>query len=394
MKIALTCPASFPATQFGGILFLCVDIAREISKRSHNVTIYTTDLDFADNTNSFNRKLPRVESQDGFVIKRSHVYLKVKLFFVNPGLYLQLKNDLPDIIHVVGIRSFQALVGALISKLHSIPLVVTDQGGLFTHPDFNSSKLNSFLYRVQGPFIKLIIKQAKKIIVANEYEQMIFSKYCDESKLQIIKNGINFEQIRVSPFDFKQKYKISERMILFLGRFNKVKGIDLLLDAFSSICALEEFDDVTLVILGADFGYEKEMIKKINKLRIQNRIKIFQKPPRQDVIAAYHACEFAVLPSRWEMSPLTPLELFTCKKPVISTNVYGIPYVVINEKNGLLVSPENPNEIKGAIIKLLNDKNLRNQFGLEGFMMVQNELNSKTMAENVLKIYFSVLKDK
>lgn len=55
MKIALTCPASFPATQFGGILFLCVDIAREISKRSHNVTIYTTDLDFADNTNSFNR---------------------------------------------------------------------------------------------------------------------------------------------------------------------------------------------------------------------------------------------------------------------------------------------------------------------------------------------------
>ena len=127
-------------------------------------------------------------------------------------------------------------------------------------------------------------------------------------------------------------------MILFLGRFNRVKGIDLLLDAFTAICLKSEFHDVTLAILGADFGYEDEMIKKIQILGIQDRIKLISKPPRQDVIAAYHACEFAVLPSRWEMSPLTPLEVFTCKKPVISTNVHGIPYVVINEKNGLLVA--------------------------------------------------------
>ena len=47
MKIALVCPASLPATQFGGILFLCVDLAKEFSKSNNNVTIYTTDLDFA-----------------------------------------------------------------------------------------------------------------------------------------------------------------------------------------------------------------------------------------------------------------------------------------------------------------------------------------------------------
>ena len=49
MKIALICPASLPATQFGGILFLCVDVARECSNNGHNVTIYTSDLDFANN---------------------------------------------------------------------------------------------------------------------------------------------------------------------------------------------------------------------------------------------------------------------------------------------------------------------------------------------------------
>ena len=52
MKIALVCPASLPATQFGGILFLCVDLAREISNLSHDVTIYTTNLDFANDGTS------------------------------------------------------------------------------------------------------------------------------------------------------------------------------------------------------------------------------------------------------------------------------------------------------------------------------------------------------
>jgi len=47
MKIALVCPASLPATQFGGIVFLAVDLAQEISEMGHNVTIYTTDLDFS-----------------------------------------------------------------------------------------------------------------------------------------------------------------------------------------------------------------------------------------------------------------------------------------------------------------------------------------------------------
>jgi hypothetical protein len=92
MKIALVCPASLPATQFGGILFLCVDIARESAKSGHDVTIYTTDLDFANNANTFNKNLPRLESQQGFKINRTHVWLSFRLFFVNPSMYLQLKK--------------------------------------------------------------------------------------------------------------------------------------------------------------------------------------------------------------------------------------------------------------------------------------------------------------
>ncbi|NDF36096.1 MAG: glycosyltransferase family 1 protein, partial [Nitrosopumilaceae archaeon] len=125
MKIALVCPASLPATQFGGILFLCVDIARESAKIGHDVTIYTTDLDFANNASTFNKDLPRLETHQGFRINRTHAWFSFKLFFVNPGMYFQLKKNKPDIIHTVGVRSFQSFISALISKKFKIPLVIS-----------------------------------------------------------------------------------------------------------------------------------------------------------------------------------------------------------------------------------------------------------------------------
>ena len=83
MKIALVCPASLPATQFGGIVFLAVDLAQEISEMGHNVTIYTTDLDFSNGPNKFNKKLPRIEKFEKFLINRTHVWFSLKLFFVH-----------------------------------------------------------------------------------------------------------------------------------------------------------------------------------------------------------------------------------------------------------------------------------------------------------------------
>ena len=93
MKIGLVCPASLPATQFGGIMFLCLDLAREFSENNHDVKIYTTDMDFSNGSHKFSKALPRIEKIDNFKIFRSHVWFSIKLFFVNPGIYKQMIND-------------------------------------------------------------------------------------------------------------------------------------------------------------------------------------------------------------------------------------------------------------------------------------------------------------
>ena len=394
MKIALVCPASLPATQFGGIVFLAVDLAREISEMGHNVTIYTTDLDFSNGPNKFNKKLPRIEKFEKFLINRTHTWFSLKLFFVNTSMSKEIENDKPDIIHTIGLRSFQSIIAWRVSKKLNIPLVVSDQGGLTTHPFLTESGFFlKTLYKIQDFFIRKIINDTSVISVANEYEKEIFSSINKESKIEIIRNGVNLKSL-VSKQNFKEKYQINSKFILFVGRFSKVKGIETLISAFNIIKNELKISDIRLVIMGVDFGYQNEMFELIKKLDLSEEIMVIKNPSRDDVISAYGESEFLVVPSQWEMSPLVPLESFAFKRPVISTNSHGIPYTVENNKNGILVEPDNPVQLSNAIVKLLNNSELRKKLGLAGYNFVHKECNCITMSKNTLKLYENILQNK
>ena len=392
MRIGIVCPASLPATQFGGILFLGVDLARELSNEKHEVTIYTTDLDFANNPKTFNKKLPKEENIQNFKIKRSHVWFSIKLFFINPEMYFRMMNDQYDVIHTIGIRSFQSFIAALVAKKKKIPLIISDQGGLTTHPDLhNRGMWTKILYKIQTPMIQFIINQAKKIVVANEYEKKIFSELTNENKIEIVRNGINLKNMK-STIDFKKKYAINHDYFLFLGRFHEVKGLDTLLYAMNLIKNHPLMSTTKLVIMGVDFGFENKMLKMIKEMNLDNVIKIIKNPPREDVISAYNESKFLVLPSRWELSPLTPLEGFAFKKPTISTKAHGIPYTLHDRKDSILVESENFKELSDVIIELLNDKIKCERLGMEGYEYVHKECNSIKMAKQTLNIYEKILK--
>ena len=392
MKIALVCPASLPATQFGGILFLAVDIAREATSLGNDVVIYTTDLDFANNANTFNKDLPKEETLENFTIKRSHVWFRINLFFVNPGIYFQMMKDSPDVIHTIGIRSFQSFIAAIIAKKKKIPLVISDQGGLTTHPDLNSGGvLKKLLYKLQTPMIRFIINNSTRISVANEYEKEIFTKMHYASKIEVIRNGINLTMMKTKTNDFKKKYGLSLPFVLFIGRFSKIKGIDILLRAIKILKDKPGLKKISFVIMGVDFGFQNQMIQMINDLGIEERIHLITNPSRDDVIAAYDESEFLVLPSRWELSPLTPLEGFAFKKPVISTNVHGIPFTITNRQNGILVKNEDFHELAEAIMELINDKQKCLEYGLSGYNLVHTECNSKSMTEKTLRMYNQII---
>ena len=393
MKIAIVCPASFPATQFGGIVFLAVDLAREISALGHDVTIYTTDLDFSNGPNKFSKELPRIEKFENFTIKRTHSWFSVKLFFINPSIYKQLSEDKPDIIHTIGLRSFQSIMAWLVSKKTNVPLISTDQGGLTTHPFLEQSGIIfKLIYKIQDRFIKSVLKHSSIVCAANEYEKKIFLELYEKSNVEIVRNGINLKSL-VSNKNFKEHYNIDSNFILFVGRFSKSKGIDVLLDAINKIKDDLVKLNTKLVIMGVDFGYESDMMTTIQQNNLSRVIKIIKNPPREDVISAYGESELLVLPSVWELSPLVPLESFAFKKPVISTNSHGIPYTVQHKKNGILVEPDNPTQLADAIKNLLENPDLVKKLGEEGYNFVKSECNCVSMASNVFNLYQKTMKN-
>ena len=391
MKIALVCPASLPATQFGGIVFLAVNLAREMSELGHKVTIYTTDLDFSNGPNKFNRSLPRNEQIEKYTINRTHSWFSIRLFFFNPSMYSEIKRDKPDIIHTIGLRSFQSIAAWLVSKKYNIPLISTDQGGLTTHPFLNETGfLFKIIFKIQDLYIKKIIKHSTMICAANEYEKDIFLDIYKNAKVKIVRNGVDLKSL-VSNVNFKSKYDIDSNFVLFVGRFSKSKGIENLINAVKKIKDELDKSNTQLVIMGVDFGYEKEMMELIDKFELSKQVIVIKNPPREDVIAAYGESEFLILPSLWELSPLVPLESFAFKRPVISTNAHGIPFTVQDNKNGILVESENAEQLAMAIVKLLNNSNLRENLGMEGYNFVKNECNCVSMAKNVLKVYENIL---
>ena len=129
------------------------------------------------------------------------------------------------------------------------------------------------------------------------------------------------------------------------------------------------------------------MVELINQLGINSRIRIIQNPSREDVISGYHASEFLVNPSRWELSPLTPLEGFACKKTVVSTTAHGIPYTITDNENCLLVPPSNPQSLADVILELLQDPQKCNKLALSGFDMVTREGNLEHMSDAMFLVY-------
>ena len=391
MKIALSCPASLPASQFGGIMFLCLDIAKESSSQGHDVTIFTTDMDFANNPHTFNKKLPRKERFKKFLINRSHVWFSIQLFFVNPGMYNQMSKEDFDIIHSIGIRSFQSLISAVIARRKKIPLVLSDQGGLTTHPNLNSSFVKKFLIFLQKPFIKFIIDSASKISVPNDYEKHIFLEFCDENKIVVIPNGVNLETLQIKEINFKKKFDIKTDFFLFIGRFSKIKGIDVLIESIKLLKKKLRDMNIKLIIMGVDFGYENVMIEMIEMYDLGDVIKIIRNPSREDVIQSYSESLFLVYPSRWELSPLTPLEAFAFKKTVISTNAHGIPFTITNGDNCILIENEDVKGLADAILELVGNKQKRTKYGESGYKLVRSKNNSRTMVNKTLEMYYQII---
>ena len=204
-------------------------------------------------------------------------------------------------------------------------------------------------------------------------------------KIAYLPNGVDVKM-------FCPKKEKEDNLILFVGRITSGKGLHVLL---KSLRYLKE--SIHLVIIGPadwDLPYYQNVfntsIKRINR-EGKHKITYLGALNQADIVEWYQKASVFVLPSFSEAFPVVVLEALSCETPVVATAVGGIPEVVRNHENGILVPPNNPLKLAEAIQYLIDNKDIRIRMGRKGRKRVIRNFSLEVTAKKLCNIYQSAL---
>ncbi len=346
-------PAFYPALAYGGTVNVAYNISKELAKRGHEVTVYTSDTLDKDSRQKENFAV--INDIKVYYFKNISNRLAWARFVLNTGVISALRKNINDfdIIHLHGLRNFQNIFCYYYAKKHNIPYIVQAHGDL---PYANQKVL--IKKAIDSIIGYRLLRDAYKVIALNKTEADQYKKMgVSEKKIEIVPNGIDLSEYESLPErgQFRNKYRINnnEKIILYLGRIHKTKGIDLLIKAYSKL--VKNMEVLRLVIVGPDDGCLFELKKRIDELGIEEKV-IFTGPLfNHDKLSAYLDADVLVYPGIHEIFGLVPFEAIICGKPVIVADNDGCGEIVKEADCGYLVRYGDVEGLKNQILYVLNN---------------------------------------
>ena len=209
-----------------------------------------------------------------------------------------------------------------------------------------------------------------------------------KEKIAVIYNGTDIKHSTSEEVShLRTKYNLSEnkRIITFVGRLSEQKGLFYLLDAINIVKI--HFPEVIILFVG-DGELRLALEKKTVELSLNENI-IFC-GNQKNVQPYYDICDFTVMSSLWEGLPGSGIESIMLGKPLIGTKVGGIPEIVLNGKNGFLVSPGDSEQLAQKIIELLLNPQLVYSMGKECLKVAAANFTLSQMLINYEKYYLKL----
>lgn len=262
----------------------------------------------------------------------------------------------------------------LLSRELGIPYVVTVHGldAFFT----NQSKgwLGTLCHRAA----KYVYHAARRVICISERVQEAVLTGAPRAQCAVIYNGVNTDIF------FPSAVGADPATILSVGNLIPTKGHELLLRSVASLRMVHA--GLRCEIIGE--GPELERLKKLaEQLGISNAVNFLGRCNRSRVADEMRRCTLFALPSHYEGLGCVYLEAMACGKPVIGCRGQGIEEIVQHGRNGLLMNPENGEELTAAISLLLQRPRMREELGVAAHETISFSLTIHQQAEELLRIY-------
>lgn len=204
---------------------------------------------------------------------------------------------------------------------------------------------------------KILLKYTDYYIFCSENlkKRFLNNKSAIINKCKVIHNGIDEKTILTS-ISKKNIDHIKQPYLINIATFEYKKGQDVLIKAFANLS--NEYPDLHLILVGRNEKYIDSLKNQVKQLDIKDKV-IFHVDLNHEI--AMHLLSKArlfILPSRIEPFGIVLLEAGILQIPVVASKVGGIPEIIENKKNGLLVESENTTELANAIKELLSNNNL------------------------------------
>jgi glycosyltransferase involved in cell wall biosynthesis len=355
---------------FGGISSYSVSLAKKLKEKGHEVFIASSGGDM----------VPELED-----VKINHLQLPLNTKSeLNPKVIISgiktaffVSSNKIDIMHAQS-RVAQVCC-SLASSLTRIPYITTCHG--FFKPKFTRK-----VFKFWGRKV-IAISEAVRAHLVNDLKVA-------KNKIVLIYNGVdvkNFERYYTSQDKeaIRKEYKLEDSPVVgIIARLSSVKGHEYLIRAAKFILA--ERSDIQFLIIG-DGPEENKLKRLVKSLNIEKNI--FFHSSILDTARPLSIIDIFVMPSISEGLGLAILEAMASGLPVVASNVGGIYSLVLEGENGILVAPKNPQALKEAVLKLINDKKLCLQMGRKSREICGSKFSLDIFAEEVEKVYREIIND-
>ena len=246
--------------------------------------------------------------------------------------------------------------------------------------------------------IKKILNEAEQVIVLSESWKDFFTEIVEKEKIVVLHNAVNLPKL-----ELKEKDKQDCKNILFLGRLGERKGIYDILNAAKQI--KEEFQNMHLkdneqksskdfsqnikMILAGDGEIEKvkDIVKQENLEEIIE-VKGWVDSKEKEILLK--KADIYILPSYDEGMPMSILEAMSYSLPVVTTEVGGIPEIVKDNENGILIKPGDIEGLKESILKLVNDEKIRKDLGSRARDTIKEKFNIENQIYKLEELYLNI----
>ena len=313
MKVLHVCGDFSPCFKSGGVVRVVYDLSKELVKRGHKVTVYTTDR--CDKRLKMN-PTANIEGIEAHYFKNLSNKFSWKTNIYMPiGLIKRVKKDLKkfDIIHIHEHRTLLAAIVSHYAKKYNKPYILQAHGSV--KQAFQKQKLKKLFDFLFG--YKVLYGASKVIALTKTEERDYISMGVDKDKIKIIPNGLYLDDYKNLPKKgkFRKDYHFEKDcfMCLYVGRIHENKGLDLLVKWFKN---KKEIDyngiESKLVVIGPDAGYLKTFGKLVMENGLSENVIYTGFVPKDIKFSAMKDADVLLIPKSSGF-PVTLLEGMICK---------------------------------------------------------------------------------